>query len=269
MNDPHVEKLTYHIETGDGLAFQDPPPIKNRTDAFDMTLRDGVATFIMKEHHSTEDSARQAVEGYLRAWELDVALRYDSSQLRFVFDRSEVVDCAPSPPPPPGTPRTVQVEGIASSESVASLGLVVHKRQYPKPPSDFVADTDGKAMWEQYERYKQGRDRLLPMAYSCLARLEHRARSYPGKGQKRQKAASMYSVDGDVLDKLGELANTLGDEVESRKITPQSALRTPTDEEIKWIEEALRLIIRRVGQHAADPQRQWPQLTLADLPKLT
>jgi hypothetical protein len=87
VNDPHVEELVYHIETGQGLNFQDPPPLKDETDAFRMTLEDGVATFFMKEHYPTEKDARQAVEGYLQAWELDVALQYDSSELRFVFDR--------------------------------------------------------------------------------------------------------------------------------------------------------------------------------------
>jgi hypothetical protein len=269
MNDPHVEKLVYHTETGDGLEFQDPPPLADENEAFRMTLEDGVATFSMKEHHATEQGAKGAVEGYLRAWELDVALQYDRSELRFVFDKAEVVDRNPPPPPPPGEPRTVELSATAHGTSSASATLRVLRKKYPAPPTDFAADMDARTMWEQYERYKQGRDRLLPMAYSCLARLEHRARNYPGRQQKRQKAARMYRVDFSVLKKLGDFANTLGDEAESRKITPQSTLRIPTDQEVKWIEVALRLLIRRVGQYAADPQRAWPQLTMSDLPELT
>lgn len=269
MNDPQVEELIYHIEPGEGLRFKDPPPIEDETDAFRMTLANGVATFSMKEYYSTERDARQAVDGYLRAWELDVALQHDSYHLRFMFDRSSIIDRAPLPPPPPGTPQTIQVEAAVVSTAVPSVTLVVDRRYYPRPPSDFVASTDATTMWEQYERYKQGRDRLLPMAYSCLARLEHRARTHPAKGTKRHKAARMYWVDYEVLDKLGELTNTLGDEVEARKVTPQGQLRAPTDQEVKWIPEgALRCLIRRVGQYAAGPQRDWPQLTMADLPDL-
>jgi hypothetical protein len=268
MNDPHVEELVYHIETGDGLNFQDPPPIKDETDAFRMTLDEGVVTFYMKQHHPTEDDAKQAVEGYLRAWELDVALQYDRSELRFVFDRAKIVDRDPPPPPPPGTPQTVELEAAAIAVGSASVDLVVHRRRYPQPPHDFVADTDARAMWEQYERYREGRDRLLPMAYSCLTRLQYRARNHPGKGSRR-KAANMYRVDYEVLDTLGRLATTLGAEVEARKLSSQSQLRAPTAQEVKWIEAALRLLIRRVGQYAADPQRAWPQLTMADLPDLT
>jgi hypothetical protein len=266
VNDPHVEELIYHLETGNGLNFQDPPPVEDENDAFRMVLNNGVAMFSMKGHHPTEESARQAVEEYLRAWELDVALQYDSSEMRFVFDRSSIVDRDP-PPASSGTPQTVELEAAAIAVGVASVDLTVHRRQYPRPPSDFVADTDARSMWEQYERYKQGRDRLLPMAYSCLTRLEYRARNHPDR-RKRMRVASMYRVDYEVLHKLGELTNTLGDEVEARKLTPQSQLRAPTVQEITWIEAALRLLIRRAGQYAADPQRKWPQLTMSDLPEL-
>jgi len=269
VNDPHVEELLYHIETGDKLTFQDPLPVEDETAAFRLILEDGVVTLSMQEHHATEESARQAVEGYLRAWELDVALQYDSSALRFVFDRSSILDRDPPPPPPPGTPETVEIVGISGSESVGSVELLVHQTAYPQPPRDFVADTDARTMWEQYERYKQGRDRLLPMAYSCLTRLEYRALYHPAKGNIRKRVEIMYRVDRRVLDKLGELATNLGDEAEVRKLTSESQLRAPTAQEAQWIEAALRLLIRRAGQYAADPQREWPHLTMKDLPELT
>ena len=268
MNDPHVEELVYHIETGNGFSFWDPPPIEAETDAFHMSLEDGIVTFSVKEHYPTEEGARQAVEGYLRAWELDVALQYDRSDMRFVFDRSEIIDRDPPPPPAPGTKHVVELSGTAIGGSSAHATLEVLKTKYPTPPTDFAADTDASTMWEQYERYTQGRDRLLPMAYSCLTRLEYRARTDPAKGQTRMRAASRYRVDYELLDKLGELATTLGDEVETRKLTPQSQLRDPTPEEVKWIEATLRMLIRRAGQYAADPERDWPQLTMADLPEL-
>jgi len=81
------------------------------------------------------------------------------------------------------------------------------------------------------------------------------------------RTASMYRVDYEVLDKLGELATTLGDEIEACKLSPQSQLRAPTPQEAKWMEGALRLLIRRAGQCAADPYSDWPQLTMADLPE--
>ena len=252
MNDPHVEELRYHVETTDDLVFEDPPPLKDETDAFRMTLTESLATFWMKEHHPSEEAARMVVEEYLRAWEIDLALQRNRTSLRFAFDRAKVVD---RNPPPPGTPVTVNLGAAKLGVSAMSATPTVATREYPPPPKNFVADTDTRAMWEQYERYLQGHDRLLPMAYSCLTRLEFRAKSHPVKGNKRERAANMYRIDVDVLDKLGDFTTNLGDEVEARKLTPQSELRPPTDQEVTWIEAALKLIICQAGEHAADPQK--------------
>jgi hypothetical protein len=111
MNEPYVEELVYHIETGEGLNFQDPPSAEDERDAFRMSLDDGVVTFSMKEHRSTEWSPRQAVAEYLRVWELDVALQYDRFELHLVFNRSVIVDRNPPPPPLPGTQRVVELSG--------------------------------------------------------------------------------------------------------------------------------------------------------------
>ena len=56
--------------------------------------------------------------------------------------------------------------------------------------------------------------------------------------------------------------------MEARKLSPESQLRAPTAKEVNWIEASLKLLIRHAGQYAADPQREWSQLTMADLPKL-
>jgi hypothetical protein len=257
--------LRYRLETTDDLVFQDPPPLVVETELFRIILNESVATFELKEHYPSEETARIPVEEYLRAWELDVALQYGHSVLRFAFSGKKIID---RDPPPPGTPQIVELKGIVSDESVGSLTVVSQMRHYIEPPTKFVASIDARTMWEQYERYLQGRDRLLPMAYSCLARLEFRGSSHPVKGNKRYKAASMYSIDHEVLDKLGELTNNLGDEVETRKLNSQSTLRPPNPQEIAWIEATLRRIIRRAGEYAADPQKAWPQIKVADLPRL-
>ena len=264
MNDPHVEELRYHVKTTDDLVFEDPPPIKDETDAFRMTLTESVATFWMKEHHRSEEAAKMVAEEYLRAWEIDLALQRNRTSLHFIFDRAKVIDRNP----PPGTPVTVELEGLIAGVSNLSAEATVIKREYPPPPKNFVADTDTRAMWAQYERYIQGHDRLLPMAYSCLTRLEFRAMSHPAKGNKRERAADMYRIHVDVLKKLGELSTNLGDEVEARKLTPQSELRPPTEKEVTWIESALKLIIRRTGEYAADPHKAWRQAKMTHLPTL-
>ena len=38
--------------------------------------------------------------------------------------------------------------------------------------------------------------------------------------------------------------------------------------EIAWMEAAVKLLIQRAGEWAADRQAKWPQLTMEDLPNL-
>ena len=266
-NDPHVEELIYRVEIGEERWIFDPTsPVEEETDEFRMRLKDGIATFHMKKHYPSAQSAREPVEAYVRAWEIDVALQYGPKRkLHFIFKRSKIID---RDPPPPGTPVTL--EGIPSEEAVGHLsGALPFLRHYPQPPRDFVASGDVRTMWSLYKGYLENRDRLMPMAYSCLTRLKFRAsRTIKGKMDKRKKVETMYRVDYSVLDKLGKLINTLGDEVEVRKLTSESKLCSPTPEETKWIEEVLKRLIRRAGEYAADPQKQWPQITLAVLPPL-
>lgn len=262
MNDPHVEELIYYVETGEELEIIDPPPVEEETDEFRMKLDDDIAMFYMKKHYPTEQSAREPVEAYARAWELHVALLYGHKRkLRFAFKRSNIIDRDPPPPPPPGTPRIHQVEVTSNLGIAAHATAVPQLRRYPEPPNKFAASTDAVAMWTQYEEYLEGRDRLLPMAYSCLTRLQFRAGG-------RKAAGKMYSVDYTVLNKLGELTNNLGDEVGTRKLTGQSKLRQPTPQEVAWIEAVLKCFIRRVGEYDADPYEQWPLIMMGDLPPL-
>jgi hypothetical protein len=68
---------------------------------------------------------------------------------------------------------------------------------------------------------------------------------------------------------LGDLTANLGVGVEARKVyLGGSQPRNPTHRERKWIEEAIKKMIRRVGEHAADPQGVLPKITMANLPQL-
>jgi hypothetical protein len=65
MNDPHVEELIYHVETGEELDIIDPPPVEEKADEFRMKLDDDIATFSMKKHYPSEQSAWEPVEAYV------------------------------------------------------------------------------------------------------------------------------------------------------------------------------------------------------------
>lgn len=263
MNDPHVEELIYLVKTEEGRKVENPPPIEEEASAFRMVLENETVTFSMKDHYSNERDARDSVKDYLRAWELDTALRRGGPQLYFSFDKSKIID---RDPPPPGSTINASATLMGSSSVYARATVV--SSEYPPPPHDFKVDNDTEDLWKLYERYKEGRDRLLPMAYSFLTRLEYQALNYPTGANKRERVRNMYRVDLKVLQKLGDFTTNLGDEAGARKFDRSSQLRQPNVREVKWIEATLEQLIRRVGQYASDPQRDWPELTMNSLPEL-
>jgi hypothetical protein len=266
VNDPHVEYLTYRLETEESLEFEDPPPLEKESDDLRLRLAEDVLTVWPNDHFAREEEARENVEPYLRAWETFEALRrFGRREMRFVFESSRVVD---RDPPPPGSSQVVQVKGIASVAAVGTVTAVSRERSYPEPPEGFVASPEVEFMLGRYDQYLRGREPLLAMAYACLTRLEHEARHARGGGTARRKAAREYGVDERVLSKLGHLTTVLGDEMGARKVEAQSENRPPNSREQSWIKGCVLTLIRRAGERSADPQRPLPRITMDDLPRL-
>ncbi|MDP9478113.1 MAG: hypothetical protein M3R38_20940 [Actinomycetota bacterium] len=267
MNDPHVESLTYRLQTGETLEFDDPPPLEQENDALRLRLAEDVLTVWPKEHYAREEEARVAIEPYLRAWETSEAIRrFGRREMRFVFDSSQVVD---RNPPPPGSPQVVQARAssVGSSRAVAFATVISRESRYPRPPGGFVASPEVESMLGRYEGYLKGREPLPSMAYFCLTVLEHGARDAPAK-KAHKKIELVYNVHKKVSGELSRLTSTLGDESTARKAEAVSGARPHTDGERRWIERCVLALIRRAGERAANPQKQLPPITMADLPSL-
>ena len=130
MNDPHVESLIYSLKTSETLTFLDPPPLDHETDAFTARLDSGRLTLTMKEHHASAESARKRVAPFLRAWELDIALRHRRQEISFEFQSAAVID---RNPPPPGS-HVIEVAAGAIATASAVARLTVGRRLYPAVP---------------------------------------------------------------------------------------------------------------------------------------
>lgn len=254
MRDPHVVRLRYRIEHSRTITFRDnTPPLEWETDAFHMKLVDGIATFTMKKHYASERSAREAVEQYLLPWEIVETVRRGGTKLRFIFEESEVIDRDTSP----GPRATVTMRPAPTGE------LRMVKKRYPEPPENFRVSEVVDVLWTLYEGYLQGRDRLLPMVYTFLSRLTY------DTGGNKSKAAKRYRISENILTDLSKLSSASGTGVDARKWeTSNPPPRALTNREVKWIEEALKLLIYSAGQYAADPNRELPKITKAHLPPL-
>jgi hypothetical protein len=255
MRDPHVEVLLYWLESSE--VFDNPPPITLQQKKFSGTLRDGELKVEMHEHFSSEREARAEVEPFLEAWEIAAALANGRRLIRFQYREAKLIDRDPPPEVSLAT-RTVVSHGTDA--------LIVERPKlhaYPSEPCDFVASADVQTMWNRFEGYQKGREPLPAMAYFCLTVLELRA----GQGKDtRERAAKLLSVEPKVLNQLGNLTTNCGDYSTARKVDERSTGKPFTQQEIVWIEAALRSLIRQVGRK--DAGAQLDELSMKDLPKL-
>jgi hypothetical protein len=124
-------------------------------------------------------------------------------------------------------------------------------------------------MWRLYVQHIDDPTSILDMANRCLTFLE--SRTVPkGKEKKRDAAARTYKIQEDILNTLGRLVSTRGDELEARKFHAGTTPVPLTDQERKWIRAAVKMLIRRKGEYDFDSAAaaSLPQITMADLPSL-
>jgi len=254
VNEPHVASLHYRLRLEEGVRYRTPPRRTHITDAFDVAVDDTEVVVTMKMHHVTADSARAAVEPFLHAWEVNAGVSPYRHEFFFEFLRADVVDQRPDP------------DSVTLSATMA-LGAafeLICGEPFPVPPTDFAISPDVEAMWYRYVGYRKEREPLISMAYFCLTVLEASAGS---QRNRRRAAANRYYIDMSVLRTLGRFCGA-GDQRTARKVVsrPQRAL---TSAEVQWVETAVRTLIRRAGEYAANPAALRKVVAQADLPPLS
>lgn len=266
MNDPHVVRLLYRIETSDTLTFENPPPVTWETDACTITLSDGKAVAEMKSHYARPDDARAAVERLLRNYEVRAAIEAGGqSDFAFRFVSADVVDRNP-----PISNSRRAIEGRANILlGSATLTAIAHvaRRRYPEPPGFFEVSRDVDDIWRRFQGYRSGREDIASMAHFCLTVVEHSVATSPGRGTLRLRAGTRYGIHRDVLDRLGRLTSNVGDARTARK-RHVDEWRPHTPVERAWMEAVVLRLAERLGEYAANPTGPFGQLTMADLPKL-
>lgn len=254
--DLHVVSLQYALRPSDGVSYANPPPLEFETEEARFRMAAGKLTCEMKTHFPTAEAARAVVEPILRAWEVDAGLRGNRGELRFKFDGADIVDRSPVPP---GVIRGA-VSLVLPAVSFSGTGTVsVHitRNQYPDPPpSSFRLNPDAQSILDRYNRYLDGGETLLAMAYFCLTVLEVNAGS-----KQRTSIATRCRIHKDVLSTMGRLTSEHGDRLNARKA---SAAHPLTGSESGWLEAAVKKLIWQLGTPEAE--RSW--ITMSDLPAL-
>jgi len=251
MNDPHVESLEYELATTPSFVIEGAPALDHETADFNLHLEGARLTISIKGHCATEAQAQELVAPFLRSWEVDQALQRGRQVMWFKFKRTNIVDRNPTPP---GGIVSAQILMAGELNIAMSMTGVLVSRLYPTPPRNFAVSADVEMLWGRYVQYTEGREPLAGMAYACFTFITKVMTN------GREDASKRLNIAGHIFKEVGRLAGGKGD----RKY-PTDGPYTP--QETAWLEAAVRLLIRRVGQVAARvPPSQ--QITMADLPKL-
>jgi hypothetical protein len=219
-------------------------------------LRDGTVEILPTEHFDTEDEARRVVEPFLRAWEIAADLAQNPGTLRFKFVSAEVIDRDPAPA---GAPQTAEAKALKLMLTLGQPTVHITCRKYPQPPIDFRSTVEVEQAYQRWLNFRRSKEPLQSMAYFVLTLLETRA------GGKR-KAARVFNIDHSVLSKVGHLCSEKGDPITARKAPPRLAFQELTGGESSWLEQAVRRLIWRLGEHASGASVG--RVKMADLPPL-
>lgn len=193
MRDPHIEAVYFKVGSADDISYDNPEPLVFSHDLGAFTLADGMLKVIPTEHFGSADEACQALEGFLRAWEIEADLKLNLGTIRFSYFYADVIDRAPLPPGEKLLNAAGFSVGVAVSDSV-SCHLTL--RRYPTPSMCFSATEYAQYAYRRWLGYRRGQEPLLATAYFVLTLLERQAGT-------RAQACVLFKIDRAVLDRFG------------------------------------------------------------------
>jgi hypothetical protein len=249
--------MHYTIGSGEGISYRDPEALSFSNHLGDFELIDKELHIKPTEHFSDEGEARTAIEPFLHAWEIEADLTSNIGAIRFTFERVALID---RDPPPPGSPKVIKLKAMLGNVSLASsFSLHLTRRRYPQPPQAFRATSEVQQAYRRWMGFRAGKEPLQAMAFFVLTLLEK-----PAGGRK--KAACTFHIGLDVLNTIGELSSTKGDESTARKASLGGQYQQLSDAEKQWLEAAVPKVIHQLGQYASGTSLT--RLSMNDLPSI-
>ena len=250
MNDPHVEALVYSIEHAESYDYSDSAPVNLEIEDFKVRVENGRVRFELNEHFSSVAAAKEIVDRFVEVWELDAFLRRPREKFRLTYDRAELIDRSPVP-----GKIQLQANPITIHFEVSQPTITVGTN-YPDPPKEIDLDPNDDIvviMTRRLKQYMEDRQDLLSVAYFCLTILEDSAGG-------RKKAAGKYGIVFGDLDKVGHLTGNKGGELSARKAAGVNS--DLTEEEARFLERAVAVMIRRASERALRPSMPFDRIRI-------
>jgi hypothetical protein len=250
-----VASLVYRVIWLDDRrrVSDDAPVIEVPIRGFACQLVGGTLTAVPGDEYADPDSARDALEPGLRAWEAHSEI-VDGLPFRFRLSGSstETVDGN-------GNPGSAQVTvGVDIACGVDTMSVV--RDSFPGPNTAISVEGPATAsLRSRWRSMEAGSEPLASCSYWLLTRIDREF------GPGRKEAARKLQIDLKVLSELGRLTS-VSDPDHGRKVGADHAKdHVLTGSEVAWLQAAGKLLIRRVLEHEAGVANL-PLLTMNDLP---
>jgi hypothetical protein len=260
-----VTSLTYTVTWLDDRrrVSDEAPAIQVATRGFDCRLAGGILTAVPGDEYADPDSAKDALEPGLRAWEAHSEIVEDLPfRFSFLGSNTESVDEHGNP----GQGRVV----VTADVGWAVEAETVVRDSFPGPDAAISVEglvaTSLRSRWRSMEA---GHEPLTACAYWLLTRIEREFG--PGReasrNDRREAVSRKLQVDPKVLHEMGNLTS-VSDPDNGRKVAADQAKdHVLTGSEVAWLQAAGKLLIRRVLEHEAGVVNL-SLLTMNDLPAL-
>ena len=244
MNGPHVVALIYNIKHGQSVNYRAAKSMDHEEPGFHVKIANEKVRFEFKKHHATVEAARRSIEEYICAWEVGAGLRGGPNCFKLTYDYAQIEDRNP-------TPGVTVLHGLPlrSEVTISKAVLTVSPPHYPSPPSGLKIIPDVQTLYDRYMGYRQGKEPLTTMAYFCLTVIE------------RSPAKNDFSSR--VRDKIRHLSSGKGGQQARKADGRDSDL---TDQDSRFLDEAIKAVILRAAERAHGPDRALPQISMSDLP---
>ncbi|NUM79510.1 hypothetical protein HUU42_01790 [bacterium] len=182
---------------------------------------------------SIED--RGAVELFLRAWEFEHEVIGEYPKFYFEFIQTKKIKANQSKIQ---SATQFNEDENEDEDWMKNETIVIQYNFYPHPPTIKIV-LEMEAIWNRFQRSRLGiGEPLQACAYYALTVIEKKAGS-------RKEASKLYSLDINILRKLGELTSNRGEPMTARKALKNTKPLTPIER--RWIELVVRYIILHMG----------------------
>lgn len=254
MNDPHVERLLYKFKSeNENDQFDEAEALKTIISDWEVELVDGELTAKPNIHFPNAESARIEFDDILNSWESAALLDPGRYRISFQYKHAEIIDRQPTPGVVTLSPATLYI-----TATTGNINLIHNIKNYPAPKRNFVSSPLTDELIGKIKKYLDGRNTLAGMGYWFFTILK---REYGN----RENVSRVLNFNEKVLSTLGRITES-SDPDHGRKAIGKGPEKYSENEK-KWIEEALFMIVNRIGEINAGV-KETKRIFMSDLPPL-